>query len=826
MRKIFRFFVALPKLTLAIFVVSALFLGFYSTKLEVDASSETLLLENDKDLEIWREVSHRYKVPNFLVIAFSPKNGDLFSAENLSLIRKISAEISKFDFVENVLNITNVPLLLNKKQEITELVKHVPTLNDADTDLEAAKKEFETSPFYASNLISKDLKTTAIVINLKPNLKYESLQKQKNILGEILKEKNATNADKIAFERVNSEFKIFRDANRIKEHNDLQKIRQIIAQTAPNELFLGGINMIADDMVSFVQNDIGTYGVASFALLIFCFWLFFRQAIFVLMPVIICVFSVIIASGLFGFLGFEITVISSNYVALQLIITVSVAIHLIVAYREYSLRFGSFSQKQIVYMTLKDRASPCFFAIFTTIVGFFSLIFCDIKPVIMLGIMMSVGISLSLIVAFGVFASVMSLRKRQKIVRVFEEGFKFTEICANFALNHKAKIYAVCVICVIVGLFGISKLKVENSFIGYFKSNTAIYKGMEVIDKELGGTVPLDIVVKFKNSAENLTSENSTAENSADEFMDEFEAEFAKTENDPKYWFDPHKMAVIEKIHDFLAKREFVGQVSSLASLLKVGKMLNNGVSLDNFMLAVMYNELPQNYKDIVLNPYINIENNEAHFSVRTLDSDPKLRRAEFLQKLKTDLQNLTKNDGVDVEISGVMVLYNNMLQSLMHSQLGTLGFTLLVLFVIFVPLFRSLKYAIIALLINLIPLCFGFGIMGFLGIPLDIMSITIAAISIGIGVDDVIHYIFRYKKELVFHKNAQIAVLKSHKSIGYAMYYTSFAIILGFCVMTISNFWPTIYFGLLIDLIMALLLLGALVILPALILSTKGLKF
>lgn len=812
MKHIFRLIVTFPKITLGFFIIASVILGFGSAKLEIDASSESLLLENDKDLQIWRDVSKRYATPNFLIIAFSPKD-DLFSEKNLNKIRKISSEIEKFDFVEDVLNITNVPLLLNKKQPITELVKHVPTLNDKDVNLSAAKEEFKINPFYASNLVSKDFKTTAIVINLKQNFTYENFQKKRANLEQNL----TTNEQKIALDKLNSEFKIYRDTVRLQEHEDLEKIKNIIKQNSKNDLFLGGINMIADDMINFVKNDVAIYGVSSFGLLLLCFWIFFRQLEFVFLPILVCVVSVITASGLFGFLGFEITVISSNYIALQLIITVSVTIHLIVAYREYAQKFAHFTQKQIVYVALKDRFVPCFFAIFTTIVGFFSLIFCDIKPVIMLGIMMSVGILLSLVVAFGVFGSVMSITKKRKIVRIFEEGFKFTEICANSALKHRGVIYTVCVFCVVFGIYGISKLKVENSFIGYFKSNTEIYKGMAVIDKDLGGTVPLDIVVKFKNNASHDIDENDP--------LSEFESEFKESANDPKYWFDNTKMAVITKIHDFLAKREFVGHVGSLASLLKIGKMLNDGKPLDIFMLAVMYNELPQNYKDIVLNPYISIENNEAHFAIRTLDSDKSLRRGEFLNSLQKDLEEITKNDDVDIQISGLMVLYNNVLGSLIHSQIGTLGFTLLVLFGVFIIIFRSLKFSIIAILVNLIPLSLGFGIMGLVGIPLDIMGITIAAISIGIGVDDVIHYIFRYKREFKFLKDADKAVMASHKSIGYAMYYTSFAIVLGFSVMVLSNFWPTIYFGILIDLIMILLLLGALIILPAMILSTKRIK-
>ena len=899
MKKIFRLIVAFPKITLALFTALALFFGYYSTKLEIDASSQTLLLDNDKDLQIWREVSKRYETPNFLVVAYTPA-GDLLAPETIRKIAQMDAAFSKLDFVASVTDITNVPLLLNKSEGMSELLKHIPTLTDADVNLTAARRELSTSPFYASNLVSADLRTTAILINLKPQTRYEELLRlrdgAKSALKQAEREGNSSKAQILQLKDVlkasEQNFKSYRDELREKDHRDIVALRALIAgfekEFAGDQLFLGGLNMIADDMVGYVRSDLATYGLGALVLLLACFWLFFRQAKFILLPLIICAYSVVLAAGLFGFLSFEVTVISSNFIALQLIITVSVCIHLIVAYREFSARFHAFSQRQLVYAVLRERARPCFFAIFTTVIGFMSLIFCDIKPVISLGIMMSVGISISLVTAFGVFGAVMSLLRRTHNNRSFEQHFKFTLWCAETALRSRGVVYGVCAAAVIFGLYGISQLRVENSFIGYFKKSTDIRAGMEVIDTNLGGTIPLDIVVKFKsagganpaseskNSASgsanskngensNPAGQNSAAQNStaavqnfndqnfseqssaaaaqpsgaanseqnstaSDDFGD-FEAEYAANENKPQYWFTSEKMRIIGKIDDFLkdkniAGHEFIGNVSSLASLLKLGKQINQGRDLDDLSLALIYSEMPANYRELVLSPFVNIEANEAHLSIRTIDSDPNLRRAQFLADLKRDLDSLLAKDNVTVQISGIMVLYNNMLQSLMSSQIGTLGITVLVLFVLFVIIFRSFSYALIAIVVNLIPLCACFGIMGVAGIPLDIMSITIAAISIGIGVDDVIHYIYRYKREFARSGDEAAAIRASHASIGYAMYYTSFAIILGFSVMMMSNFWPTIYFGLLICLAMSLLLLGALIILPSLIMSRKGLKF
>ena len=277
--------------------------------------------------------------------------------------------------------------------------------------------------------------------------------------------------------------------------------------------------MIADDMIAFVRSDLATYGLATLLLCSLCLFVYYLQLRYVFLAIFICLVCVGVTSGLFGLLGFEITVISSNYIALQLIITLSVVIHLINSYREFFRKKSSFSQKAIVYLALKERMSPCFFAIFTTIIGFISLVFSDIRPIISLGVMMSASITLSLIFSFWLFGSIMSLLSKKSVNTAFERYFSLTTLCAKIALNLRARkvVFAISALGLCVGLWGISKLSVENSFIGYFKESTDIYKGMELIDNKLGGTVPLDIIISFKKDKKE--PRNSSLD---DEFADEF----------------------------------------------------------------------------------------------------------------------------------------------------------------------------------------------------------------------------------------------------------------------------------------------------------------
>ena len=821
-QKLARMLVSAPKLSLALALILCAFLCAFAPKLAIDASTQTLLLENDKDLELWRDITKRYKIPNTLVIAYTP-NSDLLSESSISTLAALSKDLAQIKGVKSVFSMLDAPLLLSSGLKFSDLLGTIPTLKDSNASKEAIKAEFLSSPFYKNSLVSSDFKTTALLLTLEPNPGYNEFITSITALENTLKNAQNYATAKTLLKEQRAAFKAYRDELRVAEHEQITQIRQVIAkynqnsqsriphQASSSQLFLGGINMIADDMIAFVRSDLATYGLATLLLCSLCLFVYYLQLRYVFLAIFICLVCVGVASGLFGLLGFEITVISSNYIALQLIITLSVVIHLINSYREFFRKKSSFSQKAIVYLALKERMSPCFFAIFTTIIGFISLVFSDIRPIISLGVMMSASITLSLIFSFWLFGSIMSLLSKKSVNTAFERYFSLTTLCAKIALNLRARkvVFAISALGLCVGLWGISKLSVENSFIGYFKENTDIYKGMELIDNKLGGTVPLDIIISFKKDKKE--PRNSSLD---DEFADEFASSDAA-----QYWFNERRMSVLKSVNEYLKNKEFIGSVSSLADLLEVGKELNEGRELDALALALIYSSLSGERRELILTPFVSIENDELHFSVRTLDSDPRLKRAEFLRTLQNELNELV-GENAQVKISGPMKLYTNMLGSLFSSQINSLGFVLLAFFATFWLIFASLRLAIIAICINILPLICVLGAMGLAGLSLDIMSITIGSISLGIGVDSAIHYIYRYKRELAHFKDSKKAIIASHASIGYALYYTSFAVFIGFGVMISSNFWPTIYFGALTDLVMFFMLASSLILLPSLLLS------
>ncbi len=807
---------------LVLILVAVAVLGFQARKLEIDASAETLLLEDDKDLAMSRLFNERFRSQDFLVITFTPK-GDLLADNNLDIIRRLRADLLKLERVESVTSILDVPLLESPPKPIKEMIKDVLTLESEGIDKTLARKELLNSPIYENNLVSEDFKTTAILANLHDDNVWHDFVKQRNQLRDKEKAGTITEEERIELAQVIEDFKAHRDKVRDAEHENIAKVRAILENyRGEPDLFLGGVTMIADDLITFVKNDLKVFGLGVLVFLIVMLWIIFRQVRWIILPILTCGFSVMTTSGLLGLFGWEVTVISSNFISIQLIITMAITIHLIVRYRELVINNPGSDQRELVLEATYSMSKPCFFAILTTMAGFSSLVFSGIRPIINFGWMMTTGIGISLVLTFLIFPSLVVLLDKAEPNTSFESFFSFTKKLAQYTEKYGTGILIFSALILLLSIVGATRLKVENSFIDYFKKDTEIYRGMAVIDQKLGGTTPLDVVIDFSEDEEN--SDALSAED--DEFaeFDEFEEEFEAEKDAAQYWFTSHKMDQVERVHDYLESVPEIGKTSSLGTMLKVGKTLNDGQALDNFLLALVYKELPEQFRKIILNPYVSVENNQARFSVRIVDSLPDLRRDELLKRIRHDLVNKVGIEEDKLYLAGMMVMYNNMLQSLFDSQILTLGTVLMALIFMFMVLFRSLKIALIAIFPNILSVGFVLGFMGWAGIPLDMMTITIAAISVGIAVDDTIHYIHRFIREFEKDGNYIAAMHRCHQSIGYAMYYTSITIIMGFSILVLSNFIPTIYFGILTGLAMVIALLAALTLLPQLIVMFKPL--
>ncbi|HUT30257.1 MAG TPA: MMPL family transporter [Sedimentisphaerales bacterium] len=800
-------------------VVGFLTLGVKDFRL--DASAETLVLENDRDLRYSRLISSRYGQHDFLVLTYAPR-GDLFSTETLAALARLRNDLTLLECVESALSILDVPLFESPRRSVKELTGDLLTLESPEVDRDLAREELRNSPLYRELLISADLRTTALLINFADDDLYYDLLQRRNDLRQKKTAGSLTAPQRLELKQATEQFREHRDELRRQRREDIVAIRAIMDKYRGDaELFLGGVSMIADDMITFIRNDLKVFGLGVLALLILTLGIIFRRIRWICLPMLCCAVSVVCMIGLLGWFGWEVTVVSSNFISLQLILTMSIVIHLIVRYRELLLQSPPQTpNRELVLDAVQGKLKPCVYAVLTTIAGFGSLLLCDILPVITFGWMMIAGLIVSLIVTFLLFPSVLMLMPKDRPVRRPPMRFSITSVTAAFTEAHGRLIVFVSGLVLIAGIVGIAKLKVENSFIDYFKETTEIYQGMKVIDQKLGGTTPLDVIVEFEGPRAPAAAGEADAAPGGDDFG-EFD-EFDHAANDEKYWFTAEKTRRIKAVHEYLENIPESGKVLSLATMLSIAENLNDGKPLDSFELALLYSQTPEKFKNMLVRPYVSVADNEVRFWVRVRDSEKTLRRNELLKEINADLTGKLGLQAEHVHLAGLLVLYNNMLQSLFGSQILTLGITVLALMVMFLVLFRSLRLALIAIFPNVLSIAAVLGVMGWLDMPLDMMTITIAAISVGIAVDDTIHYIHRFKREFDKDRRYLPTMHRCHASIGHAMYYTSVTIIIGFSILALSNFIPTIYFGLLTSLAMLIALIAALTLLPQMLILIK----
>ena len=779
-----------PKSVFVLLIIAILSFGYYSKDFRLDASSETLLIEGDPDLAYLKEVTERYGSKDFLILTYTPNEG-MVTDNSINNLLSLKYKIQSLNWVHSVITLLDIPLLNNSDAPLQERLESFKTLKDEGVDKNRGFKEILNSPVFRNFVISENGNTSGVIVNIKENKKLENIEN-------LSKEKIEAYKDKV----------------KKQNHENILEIRQVIQSYGDvGKIYLGGIPMIADDMMTFIKSDIIVFGLGVLLFIIATLWFVFRKLIWIIVPISSCLFSVIIMMGLLGILGWKVTVISSNFIALMLILTMAMNIHMSTRFLQLRKDYPTKNNLEIISLTTNKMFWPILYTVFTTVFAFLSLIFSGIKPIIDFGWMMTFGLIISFIITFTLLPTLLNFTPKKNISLKKEQDTKITNFLGLLSLNNKNTIFGVTGIIVILSMIGISKLEVENSFINYFNKNTEIYKGMKLIDEELGGTTPLEVILKFPVTK---NEETSTEDDEFEDWSDE------EDENDEKYWFTKDKIDKIASVHNYLDSLPQVGKVLSFSSIIDVATQLNNNKPLGTLEMGVLYSKIPESIKTEIIDPYLSIEDNEARISLRIIDSQENLRRNDLINKINFDLKNKIGLKESEFKLAGVLILFNNLLQSLFKSQILTLGLVMIGIFSMFIVLFRNIKLSLIGVVPNFIAAFFILGIIGLLGIPLDMMTITIAAITIGIAVDNSIHYIYRFKEEFGKFKDYNKTLKKCHSTVGVAILNTSITIVFGFSILVLSKFIPTIYFGVFTGLAMLLAMISVLTLLPALILTVK----
>ena len=800
------------KFTLLLISIIIVVSFYFSKNFNLDASSDALLLEGDKDLKYLREVNSRYGSKDFLFLTYSPVTN--FTDEDTIInIQLLKSKIEKLTWVDSIITIIDVPLLKSSDEPLMERLKNYKTLSYPNLDRARGFQEILNSPIYKNYVISEDGKTSGIVIYLKKDKRLEEYIQLKEQYYFDNKDKKQSSLEKKKYKNFLNEYENYKNLYNKRNNQNISEIRDIINKYGEGaKIHLGGIPMIADDMMSYIKSDIVVFGIGVFVFIILTLWFIFRNIKWVIMPLLGCSTSVIIMIGLLGLIGWKVTVISSNFIALMLILNMAMNIHVTVRFLQLKKEYPNLSNKEAVQETSKKMMLPILYTVLTTICAFLSLIFSGIKPIIDFGWMMTLGLLVSLLVTFLLLPSLLSIFSSENEIDIKStENSNTTALLGSIAKQNGSILFGTTLIIIIASIFGISKLEVENSFINYFDKETEIYKGMKKIDDDLGGTTPLNIIIKFPKKQ--IIDED-------DEFS-EWDEEVENNDSKAKYWFTRDKMDKILKVHDYLDSLPEIGKVLSFGSILRVAEDLNNK-KLQSLEIAVLYSKIPMEIKNEIVSPYISVDEDEARISVRIKDSLKDLRRNDLIKKINFDLNTKLGLRKDEYKLAGVLILFNNLLQSLFKSQILTLGIVMLGIFAMFFILFRNVTLSLIGVVPNFIAAFFILGIIGLMGIPLDMMTITIAAITIGIAVDNSIHYIYRFKEEFKKIKNYDKTLDRCHSTVGIAILNTSITIVFGFSILVLSNFIPTIYFGVFTGIAMLLAMISVLTLLPKLLLIYK----
>ena len=814
---------AYPKVWLALITLIVGVSGIYVQDFRLDASADSLILENDQDLLYHRAINKAYGTEDFLIIAYTPF-GELLSKDSLDGLRGLKEDLSKLERIESVVSILDVPLLESPRIKISDLENNKRTLDTPGLDKNLAQKEFTSSPIYKKLLASPDGKTTSLLVFYKRDEKYYSLMEARDNLREKKRSKKfLTYEEEIKLREVSLQFKKHLAHIQDLQGEEIKKVRSILDKYRDKaKIFLGGLPMITSDMVDFIENDLSVFSVGVFCLMVVSMWFFFRKIRWVVLPLLCCVFSAWTMVGFLGWLDWRVTVISSNFISILTITTIALTIHLIVRYGELHAENPNMGQAELVSTTIGLMFQPCFYTAITTIVAFISLMVSGIRPVIDFGWIMTIGITLAFIISFILFPSLLKLMSPKEAVSSHDITKRLTSSIGLFTLGNRNKILFIAAFLALMSVAGVLQLQVDNRFIDYFKKDTEIYQGMSVIDTQLGGTTPLSIIIDaekdFFTYLEEVEKDRLETDSSDDPFS---EIEEHEEEN---YWFNSEKLLEVEKIHDYLETLPQIGKVLSIATTLKVVRLLNDDRVPDDYDLTLYRKLFPKEAKKTFLDPYLSADANQIRISLRIEETNPTLNRGALMEEIKRHLVDELRVAEERIHFTGMAVLYNNMLQSLYQSQILTLGVVFVAILFMFVILFRNVSLAVLAIVPNVLSAGIILGLMGWLKIPLDMMTITIAAITIGIAVDAAIHYVHRFKREFLRKSSYEEGVLLCHGSIGRAIYYTSITVTVGFSILTLSNFIPTIYFGFLTGIAMVVALLSNLTLLPLLIIVFKPL--
>lgn len=775
-----------PRIILALFVGLALVLGWQVQYFRIDASADTLLTRDNVHYLRTQIMNERFAPQEFILVAYEPQDNNLYSEKTYTDLALLTEQLMTLERVESVRSLLNVPLISLMEGDWTQGNPEEWTQEQKGFSNEQLRTALAGNPIYEDLLVNQAHSATAVQLLFRPHEELVQLNSQVVDIQAQMLERDLTDEEWDEIEQLQAHIQPLQDELNEQRVREIDAIRDIIAQyTDDAELYLGGAHVLGYQLIDIIQNDLFLFGSLIAVMICVVLFVLFGAFRWVLIPVICCSFSVLFTMGLFGLLGLRATVISSNFIALQLILTLALVVHLIVQYREYSQAQPTWSARTLIEAMFAKKAAPCFYAGVTTSVGFASLLFTGIQPVISFGWMMIIAMSFSLLVSLLLFPSLLALFPREQPKR--HRRFANWILSGVDYLVHQRRgvVLWASIAVFVVGGVGMLRLHVENSFIDYFSEGTDVHREMTFIDQQLGGSTPLDVLLTLPESDQ-------------DELIISADA-----------------VQLAQRVQAMLQEQPGMGKVLSVVNFTELARDIL-GMPLTEYELTAAYRMIDEQLREELIGSYFFEEAGQLRISARIQDATPALNRADLMEDIHGGMAELGIGSN-DYQVTNLFVLYQDVLQQLFRSQILSLGLVYIALALTFLVIFGSVRIALIGIAPNFLATVGVLGTMGWLNIPLDLMTITIASIAMGIAVDNTIHYVHRYRQELA-HSSSAEALHTTTFSVGFAIVFTTLIIILGFSQLGFSDFVPSAQFGLLSSLAMFLAVLWNLTLLPVLL--------
>jgi Predicted exporters of the RND superfamily len=773
-------------LIIAVFVVLLAVFGWQARKFSIDASAETLLVKDDRNYLLSQQASQRYEPEEFILVAFKPANFGIFSDKTRDIIKSLSAEIENIERVKSARSLLNMPIFVGIDAISSDLDPDQLTWEARGLTEAQMAKILAKHPIYEGLLVNEQQTALSIQVVFSTPPQVAELRNQIIDIESHMLERELTDDEERQLEKLKQQQDGINKELDIKRSQEIEQIRELVSRySSEGDFYLGGNNLLAHQLIEIIRNDLVVFGIAIVVVVALVLLFLFRRWHWVAVPLVVCAVSVVLTLGLLGTFGLKVTVISANVVALQIILTLAMVIHLIVQYQELVAAGELKDQIALAKETVRRKFKPCFFAGITTALGFGSLIFSGVQPVISFGWMMVLAMIVTLVTSLVLFpALLVTLVPFSDRVKEHPGVHKLMSGCAAWVIQRPASIVILTLVILIAGVVGCFRLNAENSFLNYFSDSTDVYRELSFIDQEFGGSTPLDLLYRIPEK-----------------------------QTKPDLIITADAIHTLQNIQNALEKQEAIGNIISIIDFARIARVVT-GKPLVEYELTALYHTLDKNLRTDLFSNYFSIDDQEVRFSMRIQDATKDLDRAELMASIHSDMAALGLTEK-DYQLTNLFVMYQDILARLVNSQFITLAIVYTAIALVLLLIFRSLPIALICLVPNLATTAAIMGGLGLLGIPLDLMTITIAAVAMGISVDDTIHYVHRYREN---SGAPEEAVREALFSVGYAMVYTTVIIVIGFSALIFSDFVPSILFGLLTGITMLVALAMDLTILPVLL--------